>query len=45
MEREAYLTAFRNRDTTTSFDELQKRIIDFALWRQQLWLGRSGETE
>ena len=28
MEREAYLTAFRNRDTTTSFDELQKRIID-----------------
>ena len=28
MEREAYLTAFRNRDATTSFDELQKRIID-----------------
>ena len=28
MEREAYLTAFRNRDAATSFDELQKRIID-----------------
>ena len=28
MEREAYLNAFRSRDVTTSFDDLQKRIID-----------------
>lgn len=28
MEREAYLTAFRSKEETTSFDELQQRIID-----------------
>ena len=28
MEREAYLTAFCDRDVAISFDELQKRIID-----------------